>query len=74
MIRTIRINVKEIQTETRLYWHDDSGDDDKKKNKPITYMPNMDHPFEIIPDSGVFCERLTKDEVRFCSTKVNESF
>lgn len=45
-----------------MYWNDSSDDNDKKK-KPITYMPNMDQPFEIVPDSGVFCERLTKEEV-----------
>jgi hypothetical protein len=46
-----------------MYWSSEADENDKFKRKVLTYMPNMDEPFEIIKGSGVFCERITKEEV-----------
>jgi len=54
---------EEIQTETNLAmrWYD-SDEDRKKAQKPLAYMPNMTVPFEILPNTGIFCERITSIE------------
>lgn len=47
---------EEIQTQNQRRW----GDDKKKKNSLVTYMPNVDECFAL--DKDILCERYVEEE------------
>jgi len=49
---------EEITTKSNKRW---SSDKKKDQKEPVTYMPNVDEPFELAP--GVLCERTVEEEV-----------
>lgn len=59
------MEMKSLDTNLRLGINYRTGRpyDIEEKKEPVLYMPNLSTPFELIPNSGIFCERDVVDSV-----------